>query len=293
MYSRILVGHDLDEGGDDALALARVIADALGSELIVAGIFPLDGLAHGFGHAWHGDETELAERLEMAASTAGARAEAFPAASPGQGLHDLAVEIGADLVVVGSCHRGRLGEALAGNVALSLMHGSSFGVALAPRGYRHDGSTDVGTVVVGLDGSPESRFALEDGIELALAAGARLKLVAVAENHSLGYGAGSATAQEIQLAIEAEARRTIDGALESVPSDLQAEATLVTGDPAMRLADAAGAPGSVLMTGSRGYGPVRRVLLGSVSARLVRSSPSPVLVRPRGRRVAGNEELTR
>ena len=34
--------------------------------------------------------------------------------------------------------------------------------------------------------------------------------------------------------------------------------------------------------GSRGYGPHRAVLLGSVSGRLVRESASPVLVVPRG-----------
>jgi nucleotide-binding universal stress UspA family protein len=38
----------------------------------------------------------------------------------------------------------------------------------------------------------------------------------------------------------------------------------------------------LLVTGSRGYGPARRLMLGSTSARLVREAPCPVLVLARG-----------
>ena len=38
----------------------------------------------------------------------------------------------------------------------------------------------------------------------------------------------------------------------------------------------------VLVCGSRGYGPVRRVLLGGVAARLIRRAAAPVVVVPRG-----------
>ncbi len=37
----------------------------------------------------------------------------------------------------------------------------------------------------------------------------------------------------------------------------------------------------LLVVGSRGYGPVLRVLLGSVSTRLIHIAPCPVLVIPR------------
>jgi nucleotide-binding universal stress UspA family protein len=38
----------------------------------------------------------------------------------------------------------------------------------------------------------------------------------------------------------------------------------------------------VLVCGSRGYGPVRRVLLGGVAARLIGRAGMPVTVVPRG-----------
>jgi hypothetical protein len=44
--------------------------------------------------------------------------------------------------------------------------------------------------------------------------------------------------------------------------------------------------------GSRAYGPVRRVLLGSVAKQLVRSAPCPLIVTPRGMREPSEPELT-
>jgi nucleotide-binding universal stress UspA family protein len=46
------------------------------------------------------------------------------------------------------------------------------------------------------------------------------------------------------------------------------------------LADQA-ADADLLVTGSRGYGPLRRVLIGSVSTPLMHSAPCPVMVVPR------------
>jgi nucleotide-binding universal stress UspA family protein len=55
----------------------------------------------------------------------------------------------------------------------------------------------------------------------------------------------------------------------------------MTGSPAHLIVEAA-ADFDLLVIGSRGYGPVRRVLLGSVSTALVRSAPCSVLVLPHG-----------
>jgi nucleotide-binding universal stress UspA family protein len=65
-----------------------------------------------------------------------------------------------------------------------------------------------------------------------------------------------------------------------MPDGLQAEARLLDGDPAEALVAESEAL-DLLVAGSRGYGPVRSVLLGSVSRALVRGAACPVVVSPR------------
>jgi nucleotide-binding universal stress UspA family protein len=67
-----------------------------------------------------------------------------------------------------------------------------------------------------------------------------------------------------------------------VPDGIEVEAALASGAPVEALTDAAGTSGNILVVGSRAYGPLRRVLLGSVSTKLVRSAPCPLIVTPRG-----------
>ena len=62
--------------------------------------------------------------------------------------------------------------------------------------------------------------------------------------------------------------------------DGQAQSTIVEGDPVDQLVEAA-ADADLLVLGARGYGPHQHVLVGSVSSKLMRSAPSPVLVLPR------------
>jgi nucleotide-binding universal stress UspA family protein len=59
------------------------------------------------------------------------------------------------------------------------------------------------------------------------------------------------------------------------------ESSVLSGDDAARaLLDAAQDRLDLLVLGSRGYGPVRRTLLGSVSVAVVRAAP--LIVVPRG-----------
>jgi nucleotide-binding universal stress UspA family protein len=286
MYRNIIVGHDLHQGGGDALTLGRLIAGASGGKLIVAGVFPVGKLPRGFEARWREHEEEVAAEIQVIADEAEAEAEAFPSGSPARGLHDLAEEGGADLIVVGSSRHSKIGRILAGNVGLGLLHGSPCAVAVAPRGYRDQAPGALGPVTVGFDGSYESGLALRAGVGLARASGAGLKLVAVAVPPPVGYvrgGGRGAGYRELKEAIEEQLRQQLTEAVGTIPDEVSAEVTLVSGDPAERLVKAAG-DGEVLILGSRAYGPLRRVLLGSVSSALVRSAPCPVIVHPRGTR---------
>jgi nucleotide-binding universal stress UspA family protein len=67
----------------------------------------------------------------------------------------------------------------------------------------------------------------------------------------------------------------------ALDADIDASETLLDGDPQELLAGQS-AELDLLAVGSRGYGPLRAVLLGSVSSALVRSAQSPLVVVPRG-----------
>ena len=283
MYRKILVGYDDSDQAKDALALGKQLAEATGAALVVAGVFQFDPVWKGFDSHFHDAEVAFARQIEAAADSVAAEAEAFPSSSAARGLHELAEEIEADLILVGSAHHGRAGQAIAGSTGVALLHGSPCAVGIAPLGYRDHTSAGIGAIVVGYDGSPESQQALTAACELAPRAHAKVKLVAVAEPPVVGTGKGGATGwRELKEAIEEIMRERLGEAERKVPEGIDHDTTLVTGEPAEALADVANAPGTILVVGSRGYGPLRRVLLGSVSTPLVRSAPCPLIVTPRG-----------
>lgn len=283
MYRKILVGYDGSEQAEDALAFGKQLADTSSAELVVAGVWPVAQMWSGLDPAIDEAEAEFAHMVGAAAKSVGAKGERVLSTSPARGLHDRAERIDADLIVVGSCAHGRWGQTLVGSVGVALLHGSPCAVAIAPHGYRDQADRDIETIVVGFDGSAEAGLALLAASRLAREIGARVKLVSVAEPPALGTGkGGSDGCHALKEAIEDDLRDALTQGCSAVPDGIDAEPVLVSGDPATALAEAAKEPGTLLILGSRGYGPVRRVLLGSVSRELVRSAPSPVIIHPRG-----------
>jgi nucleotide-binding universal stress UspA family protein len=284
MYTQVIIGYDGSPQADDALALGKLIAGATGASLTAVAVLQFDPQWGGRDVHLQSFDAELAQKLEQAAGEAGAAAETTASSSPARGLHDFAERAGADLVVLGSARHGKAGQILAGSVAMSLLHGSPCSVAIAPRGYAAQVSAGIAEVAIGYDGLPESRTALAEAIDLARATTAPLKLVTVAEPPPVSYGKGGGAGQgwhELKETIRESMRERLAEAERSIPDDIQVEPALVDGHPAQELARIAVADGGVLVVGSRAYGPVRRVLLGSVSTELVRSAPCPVIVHPR------------
>jgi nucleotide-binding universal stress UspA family protein len=284
MYRRILVGYDDSDQAKDALALGKQLADAVGAELVLAGVFVVHPLWYGgIDPTIREGEAAFGAKLEAAANSVDAVVEPVAGMSPARGLHDTAEHTHADLIVVGSAHRGRIGQVLAGSVGVSLLHGSPGAVAIAPLGYRTHAGEALGGVAVGFDGSAEAGLALMDAMELARATGAKLKLISVAEVPGPGTGKGGVDGwHAVKTVVEQQAREQLAEARSSVADGIDVEATLVSGNAVEELVNVATTPGTLLVVGSRGYGPLRRVLLGSVSWNLARSARGPLIVTPRG-----------
>ncbi|MGZ8647601.1 MAG: universal stress protein [Solirubrobacteraceae bacterium] len=76
------------------------------------------------------------------------------------------------------------------------------------------------------------------------------------------------------------AKASLDAALASM-AEVPATGEMLEGDTVDELAALDDREIDLLVCGSRGYGPVRRVLLGGVSSRLIRRVACPVVVVPR------------
>ena len=163
--------------------------------------------------------------------------------------------------------------------------GSALSVVVAPRGFAEQAPAPLGDVVVGFDGSPESRAALHAGHALARAAGSALRVVAVV-HHSILHRHPDEGGHEAGAALQAR----LDEAVAELGGGV--DTSVVEGDPVDQLAEAAKGAG-ILVLGGRGYGPMHHVLAGSVSAKLMRCAPSPVLVLPRSAPDPGVTEAAR
>ena len=288
VYRKIIVGYDGSDQGRDGLALGRMLAKATGATLLVANVFRHDvPLAPG----WPKNEEATRAGAEKVLSDAASMLEdvevetrAIGSSSAAWGLQDLAEAEGADLIALGSSHRGGIGRVLIGTVSDRLFHGAPCAVAVAPHGSCDRTDAALRVIGVAFDGSPESKAALAEAARLGEAAAATLRIFAVAESDIFfGYSAMPSADDQAELfrSQKEHLEREIAKALEGLPRELRAAGEVLSGEAADTIASKAEEGIDLLVMGSRGYGPARRVLLGSVSSKLARSAPCPLLVVPR------------
>jgi nucleotide-binding universal stress UspA family protein len=67
----------------------------------------------------------------------------------------------------------------------------------------------------------------------------------------------------------------------ALPPEVRALPVLEKGNPVDKLLEFSEVGIDLLVLGSRGFGPVMRLLIGSVSSRVIRGAPCPVMVVPR------------
>ena len=157
-------------------------------------------------------------------------------------------------------------------------------VAVAPCGYatRTD-APEIAAIGCGFDGSAESRQALDLAAKFARAASAELRVLGVHSAPAFGHvsASGAFRTESVNQALRERLQEEVEAAGRGLPDDVQSTASVVDGDPAQALV-AQSEQMDLLVLGSRGYGPLRSVLLGSVSSHVVEHSSCPVLVVPRG-----------
>jgi nucleotide-binding universal stress UspA family protein len=282
MLNTVIVGVDGLAGGQDAIALARSLAP--GAELVLACAYPYDSTPSRFALAGYG--TALREQtqheIKRARDEAGlddARIELIADTSPAHALHELAKNEPADLVVVGSARYGKVSRAVLGDVSRAVLHGSPCPVAVAPKGFA---SSDVTVVGVAFNGSPEAHEALRFAAGLASDRGARLRVRGAVQDPVMltGVGGYMVNFDEVREDLRSYSQKILDEAIANLDVDVEVDAKAMIG-PAGEVLDALCADVDVVVCGSRGWGGVRRVVLGSTSDRLIHHARCPVIVVPR------------
>jgi nucleotide-binding universal stress UspA family protein len=285
--SPLVVGVDGSPRSRDALALATRLADPGHHVLLVH--------AHDYGRLSRLPSDGASDQLvrEVADSTFAMMEETLArtgkcelrlvsSESPAAALQAIAGETGASGIVLGSSQRSGIGRVLAGGVTESVLAGAPVPVAVAPRNYADD-DRGLRTIGCGFDGSPQSRLALEWAADLARRR--RGHLLALAVHTPVAFGGVSTTGaigyRSANDALHAAVDDQLTDAIGALGDGSEVSSRVVDGDAAVELAEAS-AELDLLVLGSRGYGPIRSVLRGSVSRALVRSAACPVVVLPRG-----------
>jgi nucleotide-binding universal stress UspA family protein len=241
LYKNVVAGYEDNERGEDARVLAEQIVARDGGELKIV-------------HVEKG--------------------------SPADTLQALAERGEADLVVLGSTHHAHVGSVAPGSIAEHLLHGARCRLVIAPKAYaQEDHSQDrLRVVAVGYDGMAESQAALEEAARLAGKFGGSIRVIGVGTPVP---AIGAAAAAQAGPEAGPDFQTRLHEAVAELPSELRALPVFEQGDPVKKLLEAAEMGVDLLVLGSRGFGPLMRLLIGSVSSRVIRAAACPVMVVPR------------
>jgi nucleotide-binding universal stress UspA family protein len=287
---RVLIGYDGTEGGRDAIALAKLLAEP-DAEFLLVDVIPPVGVS--FMHPRRLEDEEPPQSrgffFEALRDLPGRRVETrtYVANSAAHVLTDIAEEGAFDLIAIGPCHSGIVGRILLGSVGSGLMHGAAAPVCAAPRGYDRHRRHTIRQIAVAWDGSPEAREAVVHAEALARRESARLRLLTADIRESTLPGVIGwepllpMTPQEI-----------LKEGVAAIPPGLEVEGRLIDGGSiAAAIAEECRVGVDLIVVGSRGYGAFGRVLVGSVATGLLHRARCPVLTVPRPQAPVGEQSF--
>jgi nucleotide-binding universal stress UspA family protein len=289
VFETIVVGYAGDEAGRDAVKLAVALAAGMNARVTI--VYPYSPLLS----AAPADEVEQHIREELRTLLPSSRelAEAIyhwsSSSWPIHALHSMAGYERAGLIVVGAARAG-----IAGHLHISpmerMVHGAPCAVLVAPAGYADRDPGVLRRFGVGFTDSAEARVALRLGCALADVFDGELSVLAASWLSTIvrSYAAQAVAVSQLEDETYAATKASLERAVAELDAGTPVHTQTIRGDPCEVLIERS-ADLDLLVLGSRAYGPLRHVLLGSVSAPVMRQARCPVLVIPRGSQPDGSE----
>jgi nucleotide-binding universal stress UspA family protein len=294
--------EDIADASEAALPMALTLAERLGGDVVLLVVLELpsealpDGsqrLVHALD-AFPNDERLLAikEQTEQMVVDTGVWleevAKQFPTGraqtvvrygDPGREIATVAAMLDEPVIVMSSHARRGFQRAIVGSVTFSVVAEAGCPVVIVPVDTV-DPAPDLSRVLVPLDGSPQSEYALQEGLALLGTDIGSVTLVQVIES----LGADAVLIDDERYSSEREATSNyLSGVAERLrAAGTPAEWQVRIGLPAHEIAAAASElnAGQIVMA-TNGRTGLRRVILGSVAERVLNTAQRPLLlVRP-------------
>jgi len=232
---------------------------------------------------------EQVKKIEQAGSTV--KEAHLASGTADQMVVELAEEVGAGLIVMGSRGLGGLRRALLGSVSTSVVkHAYCSVLVVRDYGRQEEERYVPGKVILAYDGSKQASAAASVAAEVANVTGSELHLLHVVESEpysppfaDVSYEEAKAwEAREPSLERDNERIRSfVEGQAQRMEAQgaRVAEAQLSFGRPDKEIVrHAEDLDAGLVVVGNRGRGGIRRALMGSVCDSVVRHAHCPVMV---------------
>lgn len=290
----IVVGVAPNHQSEAAIQLGVLLARSYDRELVVASINsvawpPSDSRVDTEYQTFliKNARTALDEAVAAVPSDIRVRTVVRGASSARRGLLEVCAEEEAFRLVVGSA--GEVGDGIKlGSVSFGLLQASEIPVAIAPHGFAVAPAARLTRVTAAYSGSDTSSELVLGGAAVAADAGAGIRIASFHTRPRAYAAAGVGFQAEDQVIAEWES--TIRSHITEIMTEIEQSGRIpesievVVGagknwHDALRAVEWQGT--EVLLLGSSSLGPLARISLGSHAAKILRSSPVPVVLVPR------------
>jgi nucleotide-binding universal stress UspA family protein len=273
--------------GRDAAALAAMIARVCGAELMLVAVHPdpLFVLPAELGWTAMHEQAEALLRETRDALAPDARIVVETDWLVPRALERVVEREHRDLLVVGSSRQAPVGRVGIGTRTRQLLDSCRCALAVAPRGLAGHRPRPLARIGVAYDGGPESGTALAFAGALAAKAGATLWVRGVVDDRLPTLGWSNRGEEQVlamwseQLEPQVQSLRD-DARRAAAATGVEVEVDVQRGRPADRLLELSDQV-DLLVIGSRRWGGLARVMLGSTGEALMLDAACPLLVVPR------------